>query len=109
MPSCFNSFKTEYLHLLSETKVQRGILVFVGLMNNTMLALFDSYIEEHNKSAFFYMAYDAAKTSGGIERAGSDSLIWAQVHLFPTDRLFFNNYVNFNCLRCHHKSNANFR
>ena len=56
--------------------------MFVGLMNTSMLAVADSYIEEHNKSAFFYMAYSAAGIPGNSERARSHSLIWTQVHLF---------------------------
>ena len=76
-----NAPQTEYLHLLSETKVQSGIWIFASLMNDNMLGIVNSHIEEHNKNSFFYMAYSAAASSGELAVDQVDSLIWMQVSL----------------------------
>ena len=78
------SHQTEYLHLLSETKVQSGVWIFAGPMSDNMLAIVNSNIEEHNKNAFFYLVYSTDKSTGEHTTGGGDSLTWMQVRLNGT-------------------------
>ena len=69
-----------YINLLSDTKVQRGILVFVGMMDEMKLEAMTLLMEAHNTNVFFYMAY---KTDTSTYRATEENknyrLTWDQV------------------------------
>ena len=74
--------KPEYLTMLSETKVQRGILVFAGPMDTHMLNKINSVLDDHNKNTFFYMVYkEMSSASYGIkpDDAGPYQMSWNQV------------------------------
>ena len=73
----------EYLRLLSETKVQHGIMIFSGSMNDDMLDMVSSYIDEQNKNSLFYMAYNASSSARNQTPNKVDNLIWHQVNIFP--------------------------
>ena len=72
---------------MSETKVQRAILVFVGVMDEMKLAKMKSIMNSHNVNAFFYMVYKTA-TSGSVNNdkgMADDSpnyyMTWDQVRI----------------------------
>ena len=67
--------------MLSETKVQQGLLIFIGAMSEKMLETMNSFMDEHNKNAFIYMAYNEIDTSSP---AGKEErpyrMNWSQVN-----------------------------
>jgi hypothetical protein len=71
--------------LLSDTKVQRGILVFVGDMDKEKLDKMKSILDAHNVNTFFYMAYNALTQDSSDHQDKDESanynLIWEQVNL----------------------------
>ena len=72
--------KPEYLTMLSETKVQRAILVFVGPMDAHMLNKINSILDVHNKNTFFYMVYNEVSHGIKPKYAGPYQMSWNQVH-----------------------------
>ena len=44
--------------MLSETKVQRGILLFAEPMTTEMMYKMNSILSEHNSNTFFYLVYN---------------------------------------------------
>ena len=46
--------------MLSETKVQRGILLFADPMTTDMINKINSMLDEHNTNTFFYLVYNEA-------------------------------------------------
>ena len=79
---CLNLFHAEYLNLLSETKVQRSIWIFAHPIDDKTLDILNPYLEEHNKNAFFYMAYKVANPSVKHTLNTMDGLSWTQVELY---------------------------
>ena len=73
-----NFFSSGYINLLSDAKVQRAILAFVGEMDGTRLKKFNSLLDSHNKNAFFYMAYESTTKSIGSKHANYH-MSWDQV------------------------------
>lgn len=72
------SFFVGYIDLLSDAKVQRAILAFVGEMDGAKLNKFNSLLDSHNKNAMFYMARTTTSNSLEHER-GNYHMIWDQV------------------------------
>ena len=70
-----------YLNLLSDTKVQRGILLFVGAMDGGMLDKFNSLMMDHNINVFFYMVYKNELASSSSEMMADQpyKMHWDQV------------------------------
>ena len=71
-------FSSGYINLLSDAKVQRGILAFVGEMDGARLKKFKSLLDSHNKNAFFYMAYETTPKAVGSGHANYH-MTWDQV------------------------------
>ena len=72
----------EYLNMLSGTKVQRGILIFAGPMNDDKLKELNSVLDEHNTNTFFYMVYNVDSTDSNAMKPidkGPYHMIWHQV------------------------------
>ena len=72
----------EYLNMLSETKVQRGILLFSGPMSNAMLNELNDVLDEHNTNTFFYMVYNVPTEGSNVMKPidnGPYHMIWNQV------------------------------
>ena len=71
--------------MLSDTKVQRGILVFVGDMDKERLDKMKSIMDAHNVNAFFYMVYKASTQDSATHQNKAESanynLLWDQVNL----------------------------
>ena len=65
--------------MLSETKVQRGILIFSGPMSTSMLNQLNSVLDEHNTNTFFYMVYIVASDTNKPMDNGPYNMIWNQV------------------------------
>ena len=71
---------TGYLDLLSETKVQRGILLFVGTMDQELLVEIKTLMGENNKNSFFYTAHTEDSPSVQIYTKDlKHSMTWNQV------------------------------
>ena len=67
--------------MLSETKVQRGILIFSGPMSNAMLNELNTVLDEHNTNTFFYMVYNVATEGSNVMKPidnGPYHMIWNQ-------------------------------
>ena len=74
-------FFVGYIDLLSDAKVQRAILAFVGEMDGAKLNKFNSLLDSHNKNAMFYMAH--TKSSNSLEHGqGNYHMIWDQVNIY---------------------------
>ena len=71
-------FFEDYINLMSESKVQRAILAFVGEMDGSKLQKFNSLLDSHNTNAFFYMAYIKTPMSNEPEHT-SYHMTWDQV------------------------------
>ena len=73
----------EYLNMLSETKVQRGILLFADPMTTEMVNKINSLLIEHNTNTFFYMVYNEASVDDNnmktISSNGPFHMNWNQV------------------------------
>ena len=68
----------DYINLLSESKVQRAILAFVGEMDGSKLQRFNSLLDAHNTNAFFYMAYIQTSKTNEPEHTNYH-MTWDQV------------------------------
>ena len=68
--------------MLSETKVQRGILLFVDPMTTEMIGKINSMLDEHNTNTFFYMVYNEVSTGENDKNTMSNGpfhMNWNQV------------------------------
>ena len=71
--------------MLSETKVQRGILLFADPMTNEMVNKMNSLLTEHNTNTFFYMVYNEVSVDNNDMKTmtsnGPFHMNWNQVSL----------------------------
>ena len=80
--------------MLSETKVQRGILLFAKPMTTEMINTFNSLLNEHNSNTFFYLVYNEASVDDNDNMSLSNGpfyMNWFQVKMT-------NNFVNFDSI-----------
>ena len=70
--------------MLSETKVQRGILLFAEPMTSEMISTLNSLLNEHNSNTFFYLVYNEASVDGNDKMSMSNGpfyMNWFQVKI----------------------------
>ena len=78
--------------MLSETKVQRGILLFAEPMTTEMINTLKSLLNEHNSNTFFYLVYNEAPVDDNDKMSMSNGpfyMNWFQVKMS-------NNFKNLN-------------
>ena len=85
--------------MLSETKVQRGILLFAEPMSTEMINTLNSLLNEHNSNTFFYLVYNEASVDDNDKMSTSNGpfyMNWFQVKMSY-------NFVNLNsCIKSRH-------
>ena len=89
-----------YLELLSEAKVQRGILVFVGMVNSGIVSDLKGMMDEHNMNTFFYTAYiEETRLTQEYNKSPYNLMTWNQVQmvkiLIMENAHFFTNLQNY--------------
>ena len=70
--------------MLSETKVQRGILLFAEPMSTEMINTLNSLLNEHNSNTFFYLVYNEASVDDNDKMSTSNGpfyMNWFQVKM----------------------------
>ena len=75
-------FIIDYLDMLSETKVQRGILLFAEPMTSEMIDKINAMLDEHNTNTFFYLVYNEASIDENNKNTMSNGpfhMNWNQV------------------------------
>ena len=68
--------------MLSEAKVQRGILVFVGMVNSGIVSDLKVMMDEHNRNTFFYTAYiEETRLTQEYNKSPYNLMTWNQVQM----------------------------
>ena len=90
--------------MLSETKVQRGILLFAEPMTTEMINTMNNMLNEHNSNTFFYLVYNEGSIDDNDKMPLSNGpfyMNWFQVKMSYK-------FVNFNSYIIENRTSINF-